>query len=386
MNYNLNSKIRINARNHDRHNDGTGGIPLLHVIYGSDPKNMVKEILKAMRPETGVKKDALIGLKPNLVAASPASTGATTSPQVTAGIIEYFQEKGFGNLLMLESAWVGDSTVKAFEVCGYNELSRTYKVPLMDLKKDKVVAMEAGGLKINVCAQIRELDYLINIPVLKAHCQTRLTCALKNLKGVIPDSEKRRFHSLGLHKPIAALNKLVKTDLIIVDAIMGDLTYEGGGNPVEMARIIGGTDPVMVDSYVAGLLGLRPEDVAYISLAEKLGVGRIADENTPVEEYRRENYPAISLEPSPRVQNLARRIVEKSACSPCYGALVHALFRLEEEGLLKSLPEKIHLGRDFKGESLPGVGVGLCTAGFTKSISGCPPKAREILEFLKETI
>ncbi len=359
---------------------------MLHVIYGSDPKSMVKEILEAMQPEIGVKKDALIGLKPNLVAASPASTGATTSPSVTAGIIEYFQEKGYMNLLILESAWVGDSTIKAFEVCGYNELSRTYHVPLMDLKKDKAVNMEAGGLKINVCAQIQQLDYLINIPVLKAHCQTRLTCALKNLKGVIPDSEKKRFHSLGLHKPIAALNKVVKTDLVIVDAIMGDLTYEGGGNPVEMARIIGGTDPVMVDSYAAGLLGLRQEDVSYISLAEKLEVGQFADDDTPVHEYRRDNYPAISLEPSPRVQKLARRIVERSACSPCYGALVHALFRLEEEGLLKSLPEKIYLGRDFKGENHPGVGVGLCTAGFSKNATGCPPKARDILEFLKENL
>ena len=32
-----------------------------------------------------------------------------------------------------------------------------------------------------------------------------MTCALKNLKGCLPDREKRRFHALGLTKPIAAL-------------------------------------------------------------------------------------------------------------------------------------------------------------------------------------
>lgn len=356
---------------------------MLHVIYGANPKSMVKEILETMKPEEGLPRKALIGLKPNLVMAKPSTSGATTSPEITAGIIEYFQGKGFANLLILESAWVGDSTRKAFDVCGYRELSRTYGVPLADLKKDKAVKLQAGGLEISVCARALDVDFLVNIPVLKAHCQTRLTCALKNLKGIIPDREKRRFHSLDLHKPIALLNKLVKTDLVIVDAIMGDLTYEGGGNPVEMGRIIGGRDAVLVDSYAAGLLGFLPGEIQYLTLAAGMGIGQLANPHTPVREYRRENRRAVSLKPSPRVKKLARRIVEKSACSPCYGALIHALMRLEEEGLLHRLPDNLYLGRDFQGEEGPYMGVGQCTAGFLKSIPGCPPKARDIFEYLK---
>lgn len=357
---------------------------MLHVIYGSKPKDMVRELLTAMKPEKGLEKEALIGLKPNLVVAKPSSSGATTSPEVTAGIIEYFQERGFKNLLILESAWVGDSTRRAFEVCGYNRLSQRYGVPLEDMKKDKSVRLEGGGLEIAVCARALEVDYLVNIPVLKAHCQTRLTCALKNLKGIIPDGEKRRFHSLGLHKPIAILNKLVKTDLVVVDAIMGDLTYEEGGNPVEMGRLIGGRDPVLVDSYAAGLMGYLPGDIPYISLASELGVGRLVTAETPVEEYRREDRTAVSLKPSPRVKSLARRIVEGSACSPCYGALVHALLRLEEEGSLDRLPGKIYIGRDFQDEKASDLGIGQCTSGFLANIPGCPPRARDILEALQE--
>ena len=44
--------------------------------------------------------------------------------------------------------------------------------------------------------------------LLKDHCQAAVTCALKNHKGVIPNSEKRRFYTLGLHKPTAHLNPI----------------------------------------------------------------------------------------------------------------------------------------------------------------------------------
>ena len=104
-------------------------------------------------------------------------------------------------------------------------------------------------MAISVCKEVTKLDYLINMPVLKGHCQTSITCALKNLKGCIPNKEKRRFHTMGLHKPIGYLNAIIKQNLIIVDGIIGDLNFEEGGNPVQMNRIIVGKDPVKVDSY-----------------------------------------------------------------------------------------------------------------------------------------
>ena len=106
-------------------------------------------------------------------------------------------------------------------MCGYTDLAERYGVELVDLQQDGFHARRVGDLEISVCNELERVDYLINLPVLKGHCQTRITCALKNLKGCIPNSEKRRFHTLGLHKPIAYLNKAVKTDLVIVDGLMG---------------------------------------------------------------------------------------------------------------------------------------------------------------------
>ena len=81
---------------------------------------------------------------------------------------------------------MGDNTQRAYELCGYNELSRRTGVPLYDLKRDDAVTYEVKGMKLSVCKRAAQSDFLINVPVLKAHCQTYFTCALKNLKASFP--------------------------------------------------------------------------------------------------------------------------------------------------------------------------------------------------------
>ena len=60
-------------------------------------------------------------------------------------------------------------------------------------------------MELEICREAKSLDFLINVPVMKGHCQTKITCALKNMKGLLPNREKRHFHAMGLHKPIAHL-------------------------------------------------------------------------------------------------------------------------------------------------------------------------------------
>lgn len=355
----------------------------IFIIYGDNPKQMAIKLLEAIKPEEEIDKNALIGIKPNLVVAKPSSSGATTSPEIVEGIIEYLKSKGHDNIVILEGSWVGDRTWEAFKVCGYEDLSRRYDVPLIDLQKDKYKSYEINGMKINICDYAVKVDYLINVPVLKGHCQTNITCALKNMKGCIPDSEKRKFHTVGLHKPIAYLNKLIKQSLIVVDGMNGDLNFEEGGNPVQMNRIIAGKDPVLIDAYAAHLMGFSIDEVPYITMAEAIGVGSADLSKADIVELNKDN-GSRKLTPSRRVQQLARHIVEDSACSACYGSLIYALERLDEKGLLSRLKEKLYIGQNFKNKRHNGIGIGACTSGFDKCVKGCPPKARDIVEFLEK--
>ncbi len=359
---------------------------LIYIMYGDKPKAMIKRILDEIDIEKDIpSKASLIGIKPNLVLAKPSTSGATTCPQLVEGLIEYLKSKGYNNIAIMEGSWVGDRTQLAFKVCGYEALSKKYNIPLIDLQKDSHRDYKVDDITVSVCDSIMEVDYLINMPVLKGHCQTKITCALKNMKGCIPNKEKRRFHTMGLHEPIAYLNKVIKQDLIIVDGIIGDLNFEEGGNPVQMNRLIVGKDPVLIDSYVAQLLGYDIEDIPYIEIAEKIGVGRRLSSDENIRELNKDSTP-MTIPKTRLVEELTKNVEENMACSACYGSLIHALDRLNDLGYLYELDGKLYIGQGFKGKKREGIGIGSCTKGFEKSLPGCPPKAKDIIEFLKASI
>jgi len=313
----------------------------IHVIYGSRPLAMVQELLAQMKAAEHLDQGMQIALKPNLVVAKPSSAGATTTPAIVEGIIQYLLAHNLKHIAIMEGSWVGDQTARAFKVCGYEEISRKYQIPLIDLQQDAFQVISVRGESFKVCQKALAADYLINIPVLKAHCQTLFTCALKNLKGCIPNSEKRRYHALGLHKPIAYLSQALKAPLNIVDALNGDLTFEEGGNPVRMDRIIAGQDAVLIDTYCASLIGYAKEDIAYIRLAEQLGTGQGDLTRARILEYNQELKSNAVFQPSRQAAKLAARVNAAEACSACFGGLIHALNRLAENGKLRQVQEPI---------------------------------------------
>lgn len=246
----------------------------IYKIYGTDYTKMTKTLLAVSGLSEMIPgPDTRIGIKPNLVCPTPAEYGATTHPEIVAGIIEYLQENGFRKIIIVEGSWVGDKTPEAFDYCGYNSLSQKYGVPLIDTQKESSHSVAAAGLPLRVTDVVDQIDFLINVPVLKGHCQTKMTCALKNLKGLLPNAEKRRFHSMGLHKPIAHLSAAVHQDFIVIDHICGDLDFEEGGNPVVRNCIMTALDPVLTDAYACRLMGYTPGDVPYVRMAEQLGCG-----------------------------------------------------------------------------------------------------------------
>ncbi len=363
-------------------------MPKLGIIYGDQGKIIIKKLLKKYKPFADLKnKNLLIGIKPNLVKASPAEKGATTDPQLVSGLIEYLLENQFNNIEIIESSWVGGNTKNAFKVCGYKKIADKYGIKLIDLKKDDKFTVNANGRQIKICSEIKNIDYLINMPVLKAHCQTKITCSLKNLKGCIPDSEKRDFHTKGLHKSIALLNKIIKTDLIIVDGIYGDLSFEEGGTPVKMDRVIIGKDPVSVDTYAAQLLGYNYEEINHIKLADSFNLGNADIKIEDIKEY---NSPSESAAggtaelPSSKSERLTNNINRNAACSACLGNLIHALYRIKGNN---EFTEHIYIGQGYKNKKnkdKKDLGIGSCTRNFKNYLPGCPPSAKEIIDFLNK--
>jgi hypothetical protein len=123
----------------------------LYVIHGNDPWAMTCDLLEHLQPFENLPAHAVIGIKPNLVTATPAGHGATTHPQIVEAVIAFLQAGGFSRIKIIEGAWVGESTAKAFAVCGYTALAKKYGIPLKDLKQDEAVEKHVNGMDIQVC-------------------------------------------------------------------------------------------------------------------------------------------------------------------------------------------------------------------------------------------
>jgi len=353
---------------------------MITIAYGVDIAKLTYDVLAVSDILEYLTPKLKVAIKPNLITAHPASDGATTHPEVVEGIIVFLKEQGLDDIRVIESSAVGKSTKHAYKNCGYEKLSRKYGIPLIDLKTDKCTTKKSDGYSIDICDEALKTGFLINVPVLKAHSQTKMTCCMKNLKGCIPDKEKRRFHTLGIHKPVAALNAMLKPGYCVVDGVCGDLSFEEGGNPVVANRIIAGRNPLLVDSYCAELIGFGFDEIEYLSYGERIGIGERYSQNTKIVELNSGDKPVFEEKNNRIVNRYLSLIEEKSACSVCYSTLIYALHRL---GGKTRAEDMIHIGQGFRGESGSGIGIGACTKGFECNVPGCPPKATDIISALK---
>jgi len=69
---------------------------------------------------------------------------------------------------------------------------------------------------------------------------------------------------------------VLKSDLIIVDGIKGDLSFELGRNSVAIDRIFLGTNPVEIDSIIADTMGYQPEEIGHLACTAAIGLGTMA--------------------------------------------------------------------------------------------------------------
>lgn len=369
------------------------------MIHGTDYIQMTIDLLEAIHLDEIIgARGRRVALKPNLLHPDRAENGAVTHPELVEGVLRYLGERHFSNVCVMEGAWVGARTSQAVEVSGVADVCRKYGVPFIDLQKDSSYSCDACGMRLKLCSEVAKTDFLVNLPVLKGHCQTRITCAMKNAKGVIPNSEKRRYHTLGLHKPIAHLNTVLPPQLVLVDNICGDLNFEEGGNPVVMNRIFACQDPVLCDAYVCECIGYSVDEVPYIPMAARLGAGNADPSLAELVLLNQPSEALPDMHASGRIRKLEAYTDARDACSACYGSLVFALERLESRGDARGKREKIRIGQGWKGQAAQkeyarvsntpdirdGIGVGSCTCGCRKHLPGCPPKARDIVDFLKE--
>ncbi|HJX24118.1 MAG TPA: DUF362 domain-containing protein [Candidatus Bathyarchaeia archaeon] len=323
---------------------------VVSVVKGKDVQKMVEE---AVRKIGGIKSVVSPGsrvlVKPNLLKPTQ-NLGVTTNPKVTEAVINLIKKAKPKEIIIAESSEVNKDTAESFEVSGTKAVAERTGVKFVDLKKDQIVEIKipkGRALKeLRVPETVINCDVLINVPVMKTHIQTGVSLSMKNLKGFLPDEEKKRVHLMDLEQAIVDFNSVFKTDLVVMDAttaLEGLGPNSPPGKPVPMDLIIAGRNRLAVDMVATAIMGFEPKTLRFIRKAVAAGFGpRKIDDieilGPRIEEVKRAfERPPKELEPLPGV-----KLIVGSPCSSCIGEYSYGVFRLKSLGTLEKIKDKMN--------------------------------------------
>ena len=349
-----------------------------------------------------VKPGARVLVKPNLVAVPPhPRNGAVTWVEVTRAVADLVRELG-GDPVIGDSAAVGADTEDVMAVCGYHAL-RDAGYRVLDLKAcEEVEVVVPGGLAVSRLATYRpvlEADLIVSVPVLKTHDQLGASLALKNLKGLLADRDKKRLHALGVVEGICDLLTVLPPVYAVVDGTVGQ---EGlgpvFGRPVPLGVVLAGADPVAVDTVAGWIMGFEPGELPLASRAGERGLGcgdlssiRVAGED-PVPLRRR--FLRAEEDAAPDIPDF-RVLFAPGTCTGCRNTVLSVVAEIMAEGRADALRGTTVVagrlpdgGRSPRGPNRGGRGpvlVGNCAAGWDGAetwVRGCPPHNAWVKEVL----
>jgi len=260
----------------------------VYIVSGRDPYKATKELLSKMRFSLKNKK---VFIKANLHPNKIASTDV--------GVVRAILEK-LKNCDTTIGGNVGISG-EPFTINGYDKFEKKFNVRLLNLDKDeKIVKKVKNPLRFNdfpIAKSVLDADYVINASKLKIHCHAKVTLCLKNLFGCIPGRVKILIHPY-INEAIHDYMQIFKSDLNIIDGVVGNQNDEFYPNTVKSNIVIGGYDVLSVDVVGTKCMGVYPCEVEYLKLLnyDKLKIDVIGEKIEKVfKEYDTRRRPIRTL-------------------------------------------------------------------------------------------
>ena len=124
--------------------------------------------------------------------------------------------------------------------------------------------MQRNSRDYYIAKPVLDCDLLINIPKIKTHGLTMLTCAIKNMYGVVPGAIKMEYHRNApkpsdFAKLVVDIYALARPGLHIVDGVVGmEGNGPSAGDTRDLGMILAGKDGVAMDSLICHILGRAP--------------------------------------------------------------------------------------------------------------------------------
>lgn len=337
-------------------------------------------------------------INPNLVAPpSDRLAGCITRWEVSKAIAEAVSAVG-GEPIIAESSGAGLDTEKVIQACDY-QLLRDEGFQVIDLKtRPKVNIPVKGGVIVQELESwdlVAEADVIISVPVMKTHDQTDVTLGMKNLKGLVSDSNKKAFHFIGLVQGVVDIVKGVKPAMTIVDGTYGQQGLGPiYGETIKMDLIVASKDIVACDAVTSVIMGFEPDEPQITAAAYQREAGemyldkiQIAGERIEDVQKRFKRSSEVEIEGLPSSFTM---IFAEQACTGCRNTVISSLMDMKAQELFPHLENMIIVAGPVKEEELPAhatkentVAIGKCAYHLkhrARTVMGCPPGNVDVVQ------
>jgi uncharacterized protein (DUF362 family) len=272
-------------------------------------KRAIEESLKLLHSNFDVNTERIV-IKPNMCYYYHPSTGEVTDPWFVGVLIDVLRDKFAedSEIFVVESDASAMKCKHVFPMLGYDKLAEEKDVKLVNLgeEKSRVVDIEVDNsqFKFYVPELFYESDFVVNVPKLKYMNGVKITCALKNMFGCNAFQRKFIYHK-ALNEAIVGINKLIKTDLVVVDGLVVKGKYTK-----RLGLVMASENPVAMDAAASRLTGINPKSVKQITLAYRQGVGDLVFSPVGDFSYFEKNFPKKSMKDNLRekVANVYLRV------------------------------------------------------------------------------
>ncbi len=297
--------------------------------------------------EKYVKPGETVLLKPNL--AYPYPPPATTDPEVARAVALLCMEAGASKVFIGDSSayskkkilgtgtWTNADVIRE---TGMAAMAEEIGAQIVDFDEGEWVDVEIpDGVilkKVPISKYILDVDKLINVPIIKMHLETLATLGIKNYHGIIPDHWKIQWHKDEISQKIVDLHKAVKTDLTVMDGLVG---MQGLGprlgTPVKTDLILASSDIVSIDAVTSMVMGLKYDDVEATRIASMQGIGNGNIEQIDVLGEKVEDVCIKYDLPDVRIAGIYPdfTIIKGGPCVHCYGRTKIFIETLMDKGL-----------------------------------------------------
>ena len=247
-----------------------------------DRKGFTRAMMEKTRKEWSGKK---VFVKPNIVSFERYPT--TTHPDVLREVIRNLVKEDCEVIVGDGPAPDAGKSARIIEHHNLQEVCGEFDVELCNLHEEPFrKVMTRTGFKMRVSSVPFGYECMVSLPVMKYHQSVMLTGALKNHFGFLANRERIYCQARlkNVHRTIAELHNVFKANVIIMDGartLRAAQEQRYGGKVLRFGYMFGGQDPVAVDCAGLNLLnkivpeleGVGPQDIGYIRIAERLGIG-----------------------------------------------------------------------------------------------------------------